>query len=172
MKCQICYFSPQGHSKELAFTFKTLFPSRTAVMDLCKEKPFDADMTLIGFELLNDDVDEIPEIIRNILTTLSSGEVIVFATCPLAINEKTHWCFEMTIKSMLPPECRFHGLFVCRGEVYCTMTDDLETQKKQDSENTAASYVLNQYRMSKGHPNSVDVRNGRRFISRALNLNK
>lgn len=170
MKCQICYFSPQGHSKELAFTFKTLFPSRTAVMDLCKEKPFDADMTLIGFELLNDDVDEIPEIIRNILTTLSSGEVIIFVTCPLAINEKTHRCFEITIKCMLPQKCRFRGMFVCRGEVYDTMLEELGYKRQQFPHDEGVAYVFDQYRRSKGHPNRIDIRNGRRFIADALDL--
>ncbi len=172
MNCQICYLGPQGHARDLAFTFKTLFPSRTAVMDLLKEQPFDADITLIGFELLKDDVDEIPEIVRNILTTLRSREVILFVTCPLAINEKTHRYFEITIKSMLPQKCRFRGMFVCRGEVYDTMIEELGYMRQQFPNDEGVAYLYDQYRRSKGHPNRIDIRNGRRFIADAWDLVK
>ena len=170
MNYQICYFSPQGHARELADAFKTRFPSRTAIIDLRKEQSFDADICLIGFELVKGEVDEIPETVCKTLTKLDSSEVIAFATCPVTITEKEHRRLEMRIKSMLPQKCRFCGMFVCRGEVYDTMTKELGYMRQRFPYDESIAYLYDQYRKSKGHPNRNDVRNGLRFIAEALGV--
>ena len=48
MQYQISHISPQGHAKEMAMSFKRIFPSSTPVVDLAKTFFTDGNIHLIG----------------------------------------------------------------------------------------------------------------------------
>ena len=170
MNYQISYLSPQGHAKELACSFKRLFPSRTPIIDLKKENRIDADVFLIGFEFINNDIETIPDLIQQFLSKLESREILLFATSPVFINSQMHGQLERNIRRILPEKCKFHGLFLCQGEVYVTVIDQLASIATQHPDDLHIKCLLGQYRKAKGHPNREDVRKGYRYISAALHL--
>ena len=171
MKYQICYVSPQGHAEKLALGFHSIFPAGTDVIDLSKENYSDADHYLIGFELLESDIDCILEKIAALLPDVKNKEVLLFATCPVAMDEDFHRSLERRIKDTLLQVCQFRGLFVCRGTAFKTVIRPLLGLQKRPREYDVLAAVQEEYQLSKKHPNRNDIRNGCRFITDAWNLN-
>lgn len=168
MNYQICYTSPQGHAKKLAFAFQSLFPTGTAVVDLDNDPCRDSDFCLIGFELTNGNANEMMNILSGILPNFENRNLLLFATCPVVLSEVSHRSLEMNIKSRLPRDCRFYGLYVCRGAVSKTTIKELGGQLRRSPDDEKIAALLEEYRLSKGHPNRNDVRFGCRVIADAL----
>jgi len=170
MTYQISYFSPQGHARELALSIRKLFPSNTPTVNLVLSTEHAADVHLVGFEFLTADLTAIPSQVVLFLQTLAGRDILLFATCPICANPQLREQVEQRILPLLPPRCRFHGLFLCQGEVYVTVLETLSQQAAQEK-NPELRQTLSQYRKGRGHPNREDIRSARRFISAALHLN-
>lgn len=170
MNYQICYMSPQGHAEKLALGFLPIFPAGTEVVDLSKGKYSDADRYLIGFELLENDINRILEKIAGFLPNVKHKEVLLFATCPVAVDEEFHRTLDRSIKQNLLKESTFRGLFVCRGEAFKAVIKMFLGLQKRPYDCKVIAAVQEEYQMSKGHPNRNDIRNGLRFISEALDV--
>lgn len=170
MYYQISYYSPQGHAKDLAFSFRRIFPSRTPVVDMAKDIRCDGNLHLIGFEFFEPKLEIIPDIIHNFLSTLENKEVLLFATCPICVTEQQQIKLERNLISALPKTCKYHGLFLCQGEVYKTKVNALTEQILQKQDNKELKELLRQYRKGKGHPNREDIRKGYRYIAAEFQL--
>ena len=170
MQYQIFYISPQGHAKEMALSFKRIFPSSTPVIDLAKTFYTDGTIHLIGFEFQDSDVERFPETLINFLALLEYKEILLFATCPIAVSEHRKAEIERKIRSLLPVHCKFHTLYLCQGEVYDTVLEQLAQTASENPFDVGTKHLLEQYRMARGHPNREDIRQGYRVISAAFQL--
>lgn len=170
MHYQISYYSPQGRAKDLAFSFRRIFPSCTPVLDLTKNACRDGKIHLVGFEFSEPGLEKIPDIIQCFLSALENKEVLLFATCPICAEEQQQLKLERRLVSMLHKTCKYHGLFLCQGEVYSTIVDALAKQILQKQESQELKSLLRQYRKGKGHPNREDVRKGYRYIAAELQM--
>ncbi len=128
MNYQISYYSPQGHAKELAYAFRQILPSRTPVVDLTADVSESYDLHLVGFEFLESKFKEIPPQVQCFLSTLEHKEILLFATCPVHTDETHRMQIERSMIPFLPKNCKYHGLFLCQGEVYLTVLEDLLRQ--------------------------------------------
>ena len=171
MNYRISYYSPQGHAKELAYAFRQILPSRTPVTDLAAVTSEACDIHLIGFEFPEPKFDNIPNQVQHFLSTLQHKEILLFAACPVHADEKLRMQTERSMIPFLPKNCKYHGLFLCQGEVYLTVLEALLRQAEETPAGTDAKLLLREYRKSKGHSNREDIRKGRRFIADELQLN-
>ena len=170
MNYRISYYSPQGHAKELAYAFRRILPSRTPVVDLAAETAEVCDMHLIGFEFPEPKFDKIPQQIQQLLSKPEHKDILLFATCPVHAEEKLRMKIERSMIPLLPKDCKYHGLFLCQGEVYLTVLEDLLRQTEENPKCENTKLLLREYRKGKGHPNREDIRQGWRFIAKELQL--
>ena len=171
MNYRISYYSPQGHAKELAYAFRQILPSRTPVTDLAEGSSDTCDIHLVGFEFPEPKFDEIPKQVRYFLSALQYKEILLFAACPVRTDEKRRMHIERSMIPLLPENCKYHGLFLCQGEVHLSVFEELLRQAEEKPECTDAKLLLREYRFGKGHPNREDIRKGRRFIANEFPLN-
>jgi len=125
---------------------------------------------LIGFEFLDAEVEHFPESLISFLSLLEHKEILLFATCPIAVSEHRKTEIERKILSLLPLHCKFHTLYLCQGEVYDTILDQLVQTASEHPFDGSTKHLLEQYRMARGHPNREDIRRGYRVISAAFQL--
>lgn len=171
MNYRISYYSPQGHAKELAYAFRRILPSQTPVVDLSVEAPQSCDVHLIGFEYQEPKFDKIPQQIQEFLSKLEYKDILLFATCPVRTDENLRMQIERSMVPFLSKNCKYHGLFLCQGEVYLTVLEDVLHQTEEKTECEDAKLLLREYRKGKGHPNREDIRKGWRFIDKEFQLN-
>lgn len=169
MDYRISFLSPQGHARELADSFRRLLPSHTPVTDLSQQFCEEGRVHLIGFEYSGPDCEEIPVPVRQLLDRMQGKDLVVFATCPVCIDSRRWESLDRYIFSLVPADCRYHGLFLCQGEVYLNILEQTKLLSAQPGQENA-KLLLRQYRKGIGHPNREDIRNGCRFISEALSL--
>ena len=170
MEYQISYLSEQGHVKELARCFKTLFPSRTPVVDLSKHYVCNKATHLVGFEYMDAQCKEIPHVIQEYLKDMSNKEILLFVTCPVCVTTGLIEEIEKDVLGVLPNNCKYHGIFACQGEVCISEIDKLCKIASGKAYKSEERILLSEYRKSRGHPNREDIRRGYRYISSELNL--
>jgi len=169
MDCRISYLSPQGHARELAYSFRRILPSRTPIVDLSQQFSTDGMLHLVGFEYSDISLDTIPVPVQHFLNQLHGKDVLLFATSPVCVDTKIHDKLDRHMLSKIPADNKYHGLYLCQGEVYLTILEDTAKMADQHG-NSDAKDLLRQYRKGKGHPNREDIRKGYRFISATIPL--
>lgn len=124
MNYRISYYSPQGHAKELAYAFRQILPSRTPIVDLSQQFSTDGMLHLIGFEYSDNRLDTIPVLVQHFLDQLHGKDVLLFATSPVCVDTKIQEKLDMHMLSLIPADNKYHGLYLCQGEVYLTILED------------------------------------------------
>lgn len=136
-----------------------------------RRSPQSCDVHLIGFEYQEPKFDKIPQQIQEFLSELEYKDILLFATSPVRTDENLRVQIERSMVPFLPKNCKYHGLFLCQGEVYLTVIEDLLRQTEEKPECEDEKLLLREYRKGKGHPNREDIRKGWRFIDKEFQLN-
>lgn len=163
MKYEVAYLSNSGNTQRLAYEIAGVLAFEGVQMtDLnCQEVSGDADVYFIGFGISG---DAIPLKVMEALEAAEGKEIFLFATCGMAPSENCRASIERRVLPFLPDDCMYKGLFLCAGQFSDEIIRHVEEMLQEHPESVHATTILENQKLTDGHPNEEDFQQLREFI--------
>lgn len=163
MKYKIVYTSGTGNTRNLAFSIYQALEERSKDIEELSPvtSPEDGEIYLVGFWT---DKGTCPLATGEFLKKLSGKKVLLFGTCGMGSDPEYYAGIEHRVKSLVPENCDYLGMFLCQGKMPRAVRGKYETMLENRKTKELAKKMISNFDQALLHPDAEDYRRAADFV--------